>query len=29
MQFIPVCHSWIFSIITPVFSVKWSFRNHS
>ncbi len=21
--------SWIFSIITPVFSVTWSFRNHS
>ncbi len=21
--------SWIFSIITPVFSVAWSFRNHS
>jgi len=20
---------WIFSIITPVFSVTWSFRNHS
>jgi len=20
--------SWIFSIITPVFSVTWSFRNH-
>ncbi len=23
------CASWIFSIITPVFSVTWSFRNHS
>ncbi len=22
------CQSWIFSIITPVFSVKWSFRNN-
>ncbi len=21
--------NWIFSIITPVFSVTWSFRNHS
>jgi len=21
--------SWVFSIITPVFSVTWSFRNHS
>jgi len=21
--------SWIFSIITPVFSVTWSFRDHS
>ncbi len=27
MQFIPV--SWIFSIITPIFSVTWFFRNHS
>ncbi len=24
MQFIPVMRSWIFSIITPVFSVTWS-----
>jgi len=22
-------HTWIFSIITPVFGVTWSFRNHS
>ncbi len=27
--FIPVMKSWIFSIITPVFSVTWSFRNHT
>ncbi len=27
MQF--MMQSWIFSIITPVFSVTWSFRNHS
>jgi len=27
--FIPVMWSWISSIITPVFSVTWSFRNHS
>jgi len=26
MQFIPLMQSWIFSIITPVFSVTWSFR---
>ncbi len=25
---IPVMKSWIFSIIIPVFSVTWSFRNH-
>ncbi len=25
----PTIQSWIFSIITPVFSVTWSFRNHS
>ncbi len=25
--FIPVIQSWIFSIITPDFSVTWSFRN--
>jgi len=24
-----VMQSWIFSIITPVFRVTWSFRNHS
>jgi len=24
-----VMQSWIFSIISPVFSVTWSFRNHS
>jgi len=24
-----VMQSWNFSIITPVFSVTWSFRNHS
>ncbi len=24
-----VMQSWIFSIITPIFSVTWSFRNHS
>ncbi len=24
MQFIPVMQSWIFSIITPVFSITWS-----
>ncbi len=29
MWFISVMHSWIFRIITPVFSVTWSFRNHS
>jgi len=29
VQFIPVMQSWIFSIITSVFSVTWSFRNHS
>ncbi len=29
LLFIPVKQSWIFSIITPVFSVTWSFRNHS
>ncbi len=29
MQFNPVWQSWIFNIITPVFSVTWSFRNHS
>jgi len=29
MSFIPVIQSWIFSIITPGFSVTWSFRNHS
>ncbi len=29
MQFIPLMQSYIFSIITPVFSVTWSFRNHS
>ncbi len=29
MQFIPLMQSWIFSIITPVFSVTRSFRNHS
>ncbi len=29
MQFIPVMQSWIFSIITPVFSVTRSFTNHS
>ncbi len=28
MQFITLMQSWIFSIITPVFSVTWSFRNH-
>ncbi len=26
IEFIPVMQSWIFSIITPVFSVTWSFR---
>jgi len=26
---IPVMQSWISTIITPVFSVTWSFRNHS
>ncbi len=29
MYFISVMQSWIFSIIIPVFSVTWSFRNHS
>ncbi len=29
MSFIPVMQSWIFSIITQVFTVTWSFRNHS
>ncbi len=29
MPFIPVMQSWISGIITPVFSVTWSFRNHS
>ncbi len=29
IYFIPVIQRWIFSIITPVFSVTWSFRNHS
>ncbi len=28
-KFIPVMQIWIFSIITPIFSVTWSFRNHS
>ncbi len=28
MQFIHVMQNWIFSIITPVFSVTWSFGNH-
>jgi len=29
MELIPVMQSWIFTIIiTPVFSVSWSFRNH-
>ncbi len=28
MWFIPVMQSWIFCIITPVFSVTWSCRNH-
>jgi len=27
MYFFPVMHSWIFSIISPVFRVTWSFRN--
>jgi len=26
---IPVTQSWIFSLITPSFSVSWSFRSHS
>jgi len=26
---ISVMQSWIFSIITPFFSVTWSFRKHS
>jgi len=26
---IPVMQSWISTIITPVFSVTWSFRKHS
>ncbi len=30
VSFIPVINQiWIFSIIAPVFSVTWSFRNHS
>ncbi len=29
MLFIPVMQSWIFSIITPVFSVTLSFRNNT
>ncbi len=29
MQFIPLMQIWIFCIITPVFSVTWSFRNYS
>ncbi len=29
MSFIPLMQSWIFTIISPVFSVTWSFRNHS
>jgi len=29
MYFIPVIQSWIFSAITPVFSVTWSYRNPS
>ncbi len=29
ISFISVMQSCIFSIITPVFSVTWSFRNHS
>ncbi len=28
-KIIPVMQSWIFSIITPVVSVIWSFRNYS
>jgi len=29
IEFIHVMQIWIFSIITPVFSVTWSFRNYS
>ncbi len=29
VSFIPEMQSWIFSIITPVLSVTWSFRIHS
>jgi len=29
MQYVPVMQSWIVSIITPVFSVTWSFGNNS
>ncbi len=29
IYYILVTQSWIFSIITPVFIVTWSFRNHS
>jgi len=28
MLFIPGWQGWIFSIITPVFSVTWPFKNH-
>ncbi len=29
IEFIPVMQSWNFSIVSQVFSVTWSFRNHS